>query len=232
MKKILAILGSFIMVLPLIVGCSTTNQKFDEQIVKMEKVLQEGKIYEDDYSIQAENYEDDETIESVSLKKNGKNIYYNKTQKNSSTTIWVGEKDGKYYIYKNINDKKTYREVLETDIAANLKLLGVNVDELAKNYLEIINSQARKITLSCKAVEKSSDCEFEKSLFGGKVSIESEHKQNGITNLINITIKKGKPLNYEEVIKSSTTNKKAIIDVDYGKQKISLPDIEGFTKVN
>ena len=235
MKKFIAFVAAIVIIMPLIAGCNAKSENFDKQVDKMQAVLNEGEIYKDDYFIEYEYSENNVPKIVYTIKKDGEKIYfYQSTATEPTKVVWVGEQDDKIYFFYSLgDDSKTYQTILKEDINSKIvDKMGISADSKAKEILNSINTKTKETVNVCKDATKKAICNYEKNLLGNKVTMKAEHVSGIVKNVVEVVIKKGNVLSSKVTETSTNMIKTTEINIDYGNQKIKLPNITDFVKNN
>lgn len=211
----------------LISGCRAGLMDFQEELTKMEAVIQEteSEVFKEDYmfiSRRKNDYKNEEYI----IKRDGDNYYlkevrdYINGSRDIAETWYIKTGENMYTVYESRPTALTYREILAT--SNEVRTLNVLVDYYSMYY----NKASNIIKNNCS--EDNVVCEYSKGIFGNK-TLKVTTTEGDIVNIETITIKKGKlqsasteavgdVINYEE------------IEFDYGNQNVKVSNKEAFKK--
>lgn len=193
-------------------GCKGTTNDVEKQIEKMETVVKEGKIFEEDYAIITK----DESGEETNVLIVDDNKVYMVSEK---TKIWLEKGRQKTTIYLEKGNEKKYIE-LDNDeyeeIEEFLEFETYVLEEEYKDYVKIL-----KETLD-ECNDKDVTCTVKKSLLGKVTFTIDEDYRVGT-----IVLKGGKVLS----LLSKGENYESLTEYEYGNQTVEMPDKDDFDKV-
>lgn len=182
-------------------GCSATADDLENQLEKMEAIIEEGDIYEDDWALSAE-YEG----QDVTVKKDGDNFYMDMNMDGNVGEVWMIKDGAKYTVYGKMDGKKYKAEVDTEEVEA--MLAEFDIKEYHEGFFEILKA----VPEACE--EEGVTCEFEKNLFG-KFTASMEVDDTGLT----FVIKGGKLLS----LSGNVYGTEMSIEFDYGNQRVKAP---------
>ena len=90
-------------------GCKK-EKKLENQLEKMNSLITDNSIFENDYII-ISSYQKDDGNEDVRLMKDNNKYYYVNENSNNKKEVWVEVLDNKYKIIINNNNIYSYKEV-------------------------------------------------------------------------------------------------------------------------
>ena len=204
-KKILSLL----MVLAFgftIAGCDATMEDVKNQASKMQEIIDEGKLFEDDWALTATTSEGDETT-SATIKKDGDNYYIKYVMGEEIQELIMIKDSSTYTVYDTQEKKYTIIGATEVESSFDIDALMTTYD----SYLETLE----KMEEGCS--QDGVTCELEKNLFG-KLTITVS--KDDTDNYITMVIRKGKLLELGGVMDGVSLN----YEFDYGNQKIEAPE--------
>lgn len=198
-------------------GCKGSTNDVEKQIDKIEETIEEGKIFNKDYSI---NFDFKTTTmgASVAIKgflvKDGDNFYREDNAGEVSSKTWIIKGDEKYTIYlENATGKHYYTVDLDDTTAIDALLDG--------DLKEIYKQEVSTLTLSLESCdEDSATCEVEKSLFG-KVTYSIEEEGSSAKYVL----KGGKILSSEVKLDGGVAVKmETVSEYNYSNQTVKAPN--------
>ncbi len=189
-----------------VAGCAADLDDVEKQATKMERVIEEGKIFEKDWAMTAVMGEGEEAQE-MSLVRDGENFYMAMGSGEESVEAWLMKDGDKYTRYMRMGDTKM-RETVSADEAKDM-LEAFNLKNIYERYLEGLKG------LDEECAEDGVTCEFEKNLFG-KLTITITEGEGEEAETATIVIKGGKIL--------STVEGETSMEFEYKNQTVKAPE--------
>jgi hypothetical protein len=204
-KKILSLLMVFAFGFT-IAGCDATMEDVKNQASKMQEIIDEGKLFEDDWALIATTSEDDESV-SATVKKDGDNYYIKYAMGEEIQELIMIKDSSTYTVYDTQEKKYTIIGATEVENSFNVDALMTTYD----SYLEALKGMEE----GCG--KDGVTCELEKNLFGKlTITISKDDTDDYLT----MVIRKGKLLELGGVMDGVSLN----YEFDYGNQKIEAPE--------
>lgn len=189
-----------------VAGCAADLDDVEKQATKMERVIEEGKIFEKDWAMTAVMGEG-EMSQEVSVVRDGENFYMSMGEGDESAEIWLIKDGDKYTNYMREGDMKM-RRTLSADEAKEI-LEAFNLKSMYEGLLEGLKE------LDEECAEDGVTCEFEKNLFG-KLTITMTKGEGEDAKTSTMVIKGGKVL--------SADVGEASMEFEYKNQTVKAPE--------
>ena len=190
-----------------VAGCAADLDDVEKQVTKMERVIEDGKIFEKDWAVTVVMGEGEEA-EEMSVVRDGENFYMSMGSGDESAEIWLIKDGDKYTQYMREGDIKT-RETVSAD-EAKVMLEAFNLKSMYENiFLEGLKE------LDEECAEDGVTCEFEKNLFG-KLTITMTEGEGEDAETSTMVIKGGKILRLDAGEES--------MEFEYKNQTVKAPE--------
>ena len=189
-----------------VAGCAADLDDVEKQATKMERVIEEGKIFEKDWAMTAVMGEG-EMAQEMSVVRDGENFYMAMGSGEDSIEVWLIKDGDKYTNYSKMGDMKM-RETVSADEAKEM-LEGFNLKEMYEMLLEGLKE------LDEECAEDGVTCEFDKNLFG-KLTITMTEGEGEEATTSTMVIKGGKVL--------SADMDGVAMEFEYKNQTVKAPE--------
>ena len=204
-KKILSLLMVFAFGFT-IAGCDATMEDVKNQASKMQEIIDDGKLFEDDWALTSTISDEEESMTGT-VKKDGGN-YYIKFVIGEETREFILIKDSSTYTVYDTREKQ-YTVIGATEVEESFDINGLM--RTYEEYKEIL----KELEEDCN--EEGTTCKLEKTLFGKlTITVSIDDTDNYLT----MVIRKGKLLELGYVMDGLSLN----YEFDYGNQKIEAPE--------
>ena len=189
-----------------VAGCAADLDDVEKQVTKMERVIEDGEIFEKDWALTAV-MDEGEVIQEVSVVRDGENFYLTMGVGDESAETWLIKDGDKYTGYMRSGDIKI-RETISADEAKEM-LEEFNL----KGIYEMLLEGLKELDEGC--AEDGVTCEFEKNLFG-KLTITMTMGEGEDAETFTMVIKGGKVL--------SADVGEASMEFEYKNQTVKAPE--------
>ena len=204
-KKILSLLMVFAFGFT-IAGCDATIEDVKNQASKMQEIIDEGKLFEDDWALTATMRDEEESMTAI-VKKDGDNYYIKYAMGEETQELIMIKDSSTYTVYDTQEKQYTIIGAAEVEESFDIDALMGTYEE----YKEIL----KELEEDCN--EEGTTCKLEKTLFGKlTITVSIDDTDNYLT----MVIRKGKLLELGYVMDGLSLN----YEFDYGNQKIEAPE--------
>lgn len=224
-RKIISIISVLTLGLTL-TGCKAKISKFEEQLNKFEDLIDDSKIYTNDYKLEIkQTFRMDDDFDSINYtyKKDGNKIYaHEEIGDNLEYDIWyVDDEEHDYIRAVETSDSKLYY-IYEKDEALN------DVKSQKKSILQKAYNELYEAISECKLDDD--DCSIDKKIFKDTYTFKAEIENDATDSekIIKATLNEGRLVNFEMVEKgiNTNTNKQETttikINIEYKNQTVSF----------
>lgn len=229
--KLKKVVGAFLVLCfaMLSTGCDGAEKELDKQVEKLNKTYESGALFDEDYKMSFSlSVKDTSGISytDMMMKKDGQNLYMYISDNTSVSDAWVGEKDGKYYIFYDGKVSKKYEEISSSELSyIHYKMKGYP-NGIRDAYLTAV-SKIDEYKSKCE--EEEVTCEVKKKFLGNEISFKMEDSGSKNLQAFEIDIKGGK---ITRLYKKEISFGKTIdytVTFDYSDQTVTLPLYEGYS---
>lgn len=221
-------------------GCEGSTEDLNKQMTKMNKVIEDGDLFDDDYQVKGEMIvvsDGERNSVKYHLEKDDDNIWVKmetvEDGEEKYFETWAGEKDDKYYAFYDDNGKKTYASVDEDemedaieDVVSGIEGLGTSLDSLYKTLAESLKGTLK----SCESKLTGTTCNVEKSIFG-TVKFTITQEVAGATTEMSYSLRGGKIREVSTKMTYGEDSMEIIMKYSYWNQIVRLPKIDEFEKI-
>ena len=207
-------------------GCKATQKDLEKEIEKMKEIREAGVLLNGDYKLSMTSMvsaDGSGELEEVNLtfKKAGKNMYMYLGLEGGYFNFYIGEEDGKYYVFSDSTIEKTYEIISEGEYDS----LKNKWESQSNGFEESYASIAKEIEENRQMCENEGvTCSITKKIFAKELTFKMIKEDNADPKTFEITLKEGKILS----VFRKQKNVEGVITFDYDEQKIILPSINGF----
>lgn len=211
-------------------GCDGAEKELEKQVEKLNKTYKSGSLFNEDYKMNFSLSEKDSrgniVYKDMMMKKDGQNLYMYISNNSSVSDAWVGEKEGKYYVFYDGKVSKKYEEIS----ASELSIIHYKMKGYPNGIRDAYLTAVSKIDeYKSKCDKETVTCEVKKKLFGSEISFKMIDSESENLQAFEIDIKSGK---ITRLYKKELSFGKTIdytVTFDYSDQIVTLPLYDGYS---
>lgn len=231
LSKVMLIISMFVLS-----GCKSKEENLIKELNRMEEIIVEEKLFNDDYSfsIFTDSYD---KKNSFSISKDSESYYISFIEEDKNIQSWILKDNNCYYAYINNTDDKFYID-LNTDndyvaLKNVIERIGIqDINFYLKDVYTSVRTNINNLLETCSSEESKSVCQIEKKLFS-KIEFTIKSPLSDDSNVeISFSFKKGKLINMKYEFRKDDIVSQTNWEFDYGSQKIDFNNKSEYKKIS